>query len=91
MLSSLTTHHDRCEEHPENVVEEEPGQEDDSGLNSAKRQVLNALYGECKTQDVVGQPVFAVLVPTAEGQAEQPAEDLWNRCGQVCRLLQQQG
>ena len=57
-------HHDGCAEHPEDVVEEEPRQQDDPCGDGSQGEVLDALNTECQAQCIVGQPMLLLKVPT---------------------------
>lgn len=50
--------------------------------------MLNALHRKADAEDIIGKPVLLCIVPAAEEQAEQTANQLWNcRCN-VSGLLQ---
>ena len=74
--------------HPEDVIEEEAGEEDSAGLDAAQAQVLNALDGEGQPQCIVSGPVLLGDVPDAEGEAGQPRDQLSHCRFQLQRLLE---
>ena len=67
--------HDVGPEHPEDVVEEEPHQEDGPDLVGSQAEPLDALEAERYAQDVVEGPVLGLEVETREDQRGQEGQN----------------
>ena len=67
-------YHDGRAEDPEDVVEEEPSEQDDTCGDCTQGEVFYALDGEAEPQRIVGHPVFFEAVPAQQqewsGQSE---------------------
>mmetsp|Transcript_31555 Transcript_31555/g.102822 ORF Transcript_31555/g.102822 Transcript_31555/m.102822 type:complete len:268 (-) Transcript_31555:180-983(-) len=69
-------HHHRCPEHPKNVIKEQSAQENAPHRHRPKRQKLDPLEREANPEKIVGEKMFAPLVPRAENETKETGEHL---------------
>lgn len=66
-------------EHPEDVVDEEPAEQDASGDDVVEMEQLHTVDGERQAEQVVGDPVLLEQVPDADYRRQHEAHDVVRR------------
>lgn len=59
-------HHDICAEHPEDIVHEQAGQQNQTGHHVVQMQQFYTVDGERHAEQIVGDPVLLQQVPDAD-------------------------
>lgn len=62
--------------HPEHIVNEEAGQQYQTGDNVVQVQQFNAVNGKCHAEQIVGDPVLGVQIPNANDRWDDQTHDI---------------
>lgn len=68
--------HDISSKDPEDIVEEKPGQKDQTGLKASQVEVLNTIDREGNAEQVIGDPVSLVDMADTDSRSEEQSNQV---------------